>query len=76
MNYDGGEYDAVEARGGVPLGRSVSHPIVLVDQDKSDVSDRMPAIWKKRNTKSNSFIFSGRGVSGHGGSSHGSSGGF
>jgi len=38
VNYDGGEYDAIEARGGIPLG-------------------------------------SGRGVSGHGGSSHGSSGG-
>ena len=21
VNYDGGEYDAIEARGGVPLGR-------------------------------------------------------
>ena len=38
VNYDGGEYDAVEARGGVALG-------------------------------------SGRGVGGHGGSTHGSSGG-
>ena len=29
VNYDGGEYDAIEARGGIPLGRYVgTFPIV------------------------------------------------